>query len=126
MKWLCELCPNDKLGIALAPYHLKQNSQLIAELLESLGNRVSLFYAWQHGKGCMQKLPKADELLQMPGRGALDFEPIIASLKKMDFKGWVEIFMHPVPRGIPILESPEKVTAEINQARTYLNNLIQK
>jgi hypothetical protein len=29
--------------------------------------------------------------------------------------------MHPVPRGIPILESTDKVTAEINRARRHLD-----
>ena len=29
--------------------------------------------------------------------------------------------MHPVPRGVPILETTAKVTAEINRARAYLD-----
>jgi hypothetical protein len=28
--------------------------------------------------------------------------------------------MHPVPRGIPILETAQEVTAEINKSREYL------
>ena len=125
LKWLCELSPDNHLGVALAPYHLEQDPQSIAELIESLGPRIALFYAWQHGKGCMKKLPKAEELLQLPGRGPLDFKPIVSALKKIGYCGWTEIFMHPVPRGIPILETPGKVTAEINRARTFLTGLIQ-
>ncbi len=123
LKWLVELCPSEHLGVALAPYHLEQDSQLIAELIQSLGNRIAVFYAWQHGMGCMKKLPKEQELLQMPGRGDLDFAPLVAALKSIDYSGWTEIFMHPVPRGVPILETTDAVTAEINRARDYLKTL---
>jgi len=120
MKWLAELSPSANLGIALAPYHLPQDHRLISELITTLADRIKVFYAWQHGEGCMVKLPKQRELLQMPGRGPLDFGPILGALKKIDYKGVTEIFMHPVPRGIPILEPTSAVTAEINRARRYL------
>lgn len=74
--------------------------------------------------GCHEKLPKEQELLQMPGRGDLDFGPLLAALKRMKYSGWTEIFMHPVPRGIPILETASAVTAEINRSRDYLNKLL--
>lgn len=124
LKWLVELSPSKQLGVALAPYHLEQNPQLIAELIQSLGDRIAVFYAWQHGMGCMKKLPKEQELLQMPGRGNLDFEPLVEALKSINYAGWTEIFMHPVPRGIPILESTDRVTAEINRSRAYLEKLL--
>lgn len=111
------------LGVALAPYHLEQDPAAIARLIDDLGGRLVHFYAWQHGEGCMKKLPKARELLQMPGRGTLDFAPILAALKRIGYKGYTEIFMHPVPRGIPILPTAAAVTAEINRARTYLDGL---
>ena len=123
LKWLIELCPNTHLGIALAPYHLEQDSESLAELITSLGDRINVFYAWQHGMGCMKKLPKEQELLQMPGRGELDFQPVVDSLKAINYQGWTEIFMHPVPRGVPILETTDEVTTEINRARAYLESL---
>lgn len=127
MKWLMEFRPNSHLGIALAPYHLPQDEQLLAQLIRDLGNEgLALFYAWQHGMGCMQKLPKEQELLQMPGRGDLDFTPLMAALKEINFDGWTEIFMHPVPRGIPILETAAEVTAEINHSRTYLAECLER
>ena len=97
----------------------------IAKLVEDLGNRIALFYAWQYGMGCTMKLPKAQELMQLPGRGSLDFTPILASLEKIAFRGFTEIFMHPVPRGIPILDTAAQVTAEINRARTYLDECLR-
>ena len=121
MKWLIELTASPHIGIALAPYHLPDDAQLVAQLIENLGQGVALFYAWQHGMGCHEKLPKEQELMQMPGRGSLDFAPILSALKKINYAGWTEIFMHPVPRGIPILDSTADVTGEINCARHYLD-----
>ncbi|MBL9123848.1 MAG: sugar phosphate isomerase/epimerase [Planctomycetaceae bacterium] len=120
LKWLAELRPSPRLAIALAPYHLPQDELQLAELIRALGPAIALFYAWQHGAGCMQKQPKEQELLQMPGRGPLDFAPLLAALGEIDYQGWTEIFMHPFPRGVPILESPAAVTAEIIRARDYL------
>ncbi|MGY8769610.1 MAG: sugar phosphate isomerase/epimerase family protein [Pirellulales bacterium] len=126
LRYLNELRPSKNLGIALAPYHLPQDEALLAKLIEELGDSISMFYAWQHGHGCMKKLPKEEELLQMPGRGELDFTPLFAALKNINYKGWTEIFMHPVPRGIPILETTAEVTAEINRARKYINTCLAK
>ena len=61
----------------------------------------------------------------MPGRGTLDFAPILAALKKIDYSGWTEIFMHPVPRGIPIMDSIEDVLGRLTGARHYLDTLAQ-
>ncbi len=123
MRWLIEFTDSPHLGIALAPYHLPDDAQLVAQLIEDLGRGLALFYAWQHGMGCHEKLPKEQELMQMPGRGDLDFAPILSALKKTAFSGWTEIFMHPVPRGIPILDTAAGVTDEINRARKYLDQL---
>lgn len=125
MRWLIELTDSPHLGIALAPYHLPDDAQLVAKLIEDLGPGLALFYAWQHGMGCHEKLPKEQELMQMPGRGTLDFGPILSALKKINYAGWTEIFMHPVPRGIPILDTTADVTDEINRARHYLDQLAQ-
>lgn len=122
LKWLAELRPSKQLAIALAPYHLPQDAQQLGKLIETLGDSIAVFYAWQHGMGCHQKLPKEQELLQLPGRGDLDFGPLLAALKRIDYAGWTEIFMHPVPRGIPILETAADVTREINRSRAYLED----
>jgi len=119
-RWLAESLRSSNVGIALAPYHLEQAPAMIARLIRDLGRRLVHFYAWQHGKGCMEKLPKEEELLQLPGRGSLDFRPVLAALREIRYTGWTEIFMHPVPRGIPILDTTKAVTREINRARTYL------
>ena len=125
LKWLMELRPSDNLKIALAPYHLPQDSVILSDLIRSLGDSMAIFYAWQYGMGCMEKLPKSRELLQMPGRGRLNFVPLLAALKDIKFRGWTEIFMHPVPRGLPILDSTASVTAEINRSRSYLSTCLK-
>jgi len=124
IRLLMEAIPSKHLGLALAPYHLPQDPKLMADLIRDLGPRLVHFQAWEHGDGCMKKLPKEQELLQLPHRGPLDWKPILAALKEINYTGRTEIFMHPVPRGIPILETKEAVTAEINNARKYLDGLI--
>ena len=123
MKWLAELSPTGNPGIAFAPYHLPQDDPLLAGLITDLAASIKVFYAWQHGNGCSTRLPKEQELLQMPGRGDLDFKPLVKALDEINYAGWVEIFMHPFPRGISILESTGEVTAEVNRARSYLESL---
>jgi sugar phosphate isomerase/epimerase len=54
------------------------------------------------------------------GLGPFDFGPLIRELAAMHFAGPVEIFMHPVPRGVPILESVAEITAEVNRGRSHL------
>lgn len=124
VRWLVEFEPSRALGVALSPYHLDQDPAMLARLIEDLGPRLALFYAWQHGKGSTGKMPKADELEQLPGRGSLDFRPMVAALRKIQFAGWTGIFMHPFPRGIPILPTAAEVTAEINRARKYLEGCL--
>ena len=119
-----ELATSDCVGVALAPHHLPQDAELIAALARDLGPKLKFVYAQQHGKGSKEKLPKDDELLQMPGRGPLDFGPLIRELAALHFTGLIEIFMHPVPRGVPILDSIEAITAEVNRARACLERMI--
>ncbi|NIP27758.1 MAG: TIM barrel protein [Phycisphaerae bacterium] len=126
MRWFAELKTSGNIGIALAPYHLTQEPELISRLITDLDKSLVHFYAWQYGMGCHKKLPKEQELLQMPGRGELDFVPILSALKKINYSRWTEVFMHPVPRGIPIRKTAEQVTAEINRSRLYLEACLKK
>jgi len=125
-RWLMDAMPSKNFGIALALYHLEQNETQMAKLITDLDERLVHFQAWQHGMGCMKKLPKEQELLQLPGRGDLNFVPVLAALKKINYQGRTEIFMHPVPRGIPILPTADEVTAEINRSRDYLTNCLKQ
>jgi sugar phosphate isomerase/epimerase len=118
------LVESDRVGIALAPHHLPQDGTLLADLAGDAGSAVKFVYAQQYGHGSSQKLPKEEELLQLPGRGSLDFGPLMRQLAAQQFSGPVEIFMHPVPRGVPILPTVAEITAAIIESRTYLDNLL--
>jgi len=129
LKWLMEFRSSENLKIAFAPYHLESlgvDADGFGRLIEQLGNDIAMYYAWQHGMGCHKKLPKEQELMQMPGRGNLDFTPSIAALKKIKYRGFTQIFMHPVPRGIPIMPTAKETTAEINRGRAYLESRLKK
>jgi sugar phosphate isomerase/epimerase len=121
---LMEAIPSPRLGLAMAPYHLPQDTNVISNLTRDLGTRLVHFQAWEHGDGCMEKLPKEQELKQLPHRGPLDWTPLLAALKEINYQGRTEVFMHPVPRGIPILPTIAEVTAEINAGRAYLEQCL--
>ncbi len=124
VKWLAELTPSRHLGIALAPYHLPQNADELASLITALGDRLEVFYAWQHGHGSSKAQDKDLELQQLPGRGPLDFKPLLQALKTIHFKGWTEIFMHPFPRGIAAMPTTAETTQVLNQSREYLEKIL--
>jgi len=123
IRWLADLRPSPHLAVALAPYHLPQDASGLADLVRVLADRLAVFYAWQHGKGSMSAQPKEDELLQMPGRGTLDFAPIVNALREIQYQGWTEVFMHSFPRGTAILESVSEVSAEVKRGVDYLQAL---
>lgn len=124
LRWLIEFDKSEGLGVELAPYHLPQEPVFLASLIKDLGNRMKMFCGWQFGMGCMKPMPKDEELMQLPGKGKLDFTPLIKALKEIKYTGFTEIFMHPTPRGIPILPTAAEVTAEINNARAYLEKCV--
>jgi sugar phosphate isomerase/epimerase len=120
LRYLAEYAASPSLGVTLAPYHLPQDPQLQADLVKDLGPKLVHFYAWEHGLGCHQPMPKTDEMKQLPGYGTFDFGPVVRALKTIRYRGAVEIFMHPTPRGIPILPTVTEVTAAINRSRQAL------
>lgn len=123
VRYFSDAIDSPMLKIAFAPYHLPQDATELANLVRHCGSKLAVFYAWQHGKGSMEKLLKTEELEQLPGLGPLDFGPIWTALHEIGFDGFVEVFMHPFPRGIPIRENAVKSAAEIAKAMTYLEKL---
>lgn len=126
LRYFADLNQSTNLGIALAPYHLPQDSQAIADLIKHCNKSIVHFYAWEHGMGCHRKMPKPHELMQLPGFGTLDFRPILAALRNIQYQGLTEIFMHPTPRGIPIMPSIGESNAVINKSREYLARCIER
>lgn len=123
IRWLVEMTEGQPLGIELAPYHLPQDPALLASLVKDLGSRLKIFCAWQYGKGCMKPMPKAEELEQLPGVGSLDFGPIVKAMLESDYQGYTMIFMHPTPRGIPMMPTVTGVTEKIQESMKYLEHV---
>lgn len=119
-----DLVESDHVGLALAPHHLPQEGALLADLAGEAGDVLKFVYAQQHGKGSSEPMPKDEELLQLPGRGPLDFGPLMRQLAAMRFAGPIEIFMHPVPRGVPILPTVAEITTAVQASRAYLDSLL--
>jgi sugar phosphate isomerase/epimerase len=126
LRYFAELATSPALGIGYAPYHLPQDAKLQGQLIRDLGPKLAHFYAWEHGFGCHTAMPKARELQQLPGFGQLDFVPLLQGLKDIKYKGWTSIFMHPTPRGIPILPSIEASTVTHNISKEYLEDCLKR
>ncbi|MCA9269385.1 MAG: sugar phosphate isomerase/epimerase, partial [Planctomycetales bacterium] len=128
LRYFAELNRSPNLGIALAPHHLHKFVDEIPALIEDLGAaQLPFLYAQEHGRGIREKLPKELEMMQLPGYGGgLDYRPILAALRKIHFDGFFEIFMHPTPRGIPILPTAGEVTAAINKSREYIEDCLRE
>jgi len=125
LRWLADgIRSIPGIGIAFAPYHLPQEAALQADLIEHIDQKMTLFYAWEHGMGCMKPMPKEEEIQQMPGRGTFNWTPLLEALRAINFTGPTEIFMHPTPRGIPIMPTAAETTAEIVRAKNHLDNLV--
>lgn len=126
MRYFAEFNRSHNLGVAFAPHHLHDAVEHMPKLIEYLGRNVVFFYAQEHGGGFTEMLPKDKEMMQLPGfGGGLDYRPLLAALKKINYQGFVEIFMHPTPRGIPILPTATEITAAVNKSRSYLESCIR-
>ena len=126
LRYFAEFNRSPNLGIAFALHHLHQFVDEIPGLIRDLGDaQIPFVYFQEHSAGIREKAPKEVEMQQMPGfGGGLDYVPIVAALKAIDYSGYVEIFMHPVPRGIPILPTKAEITAAINKSRNYVENCL--
>lgn len=125
LRWLVDMRPSPQMAVAFAPYHLPQNSEQLAKLVRELSSSIAVFYAWQHAQGSGD-LPDDQQRLQLPGRGPLDFEPIVKALVDTDYQGWTEIFMHPYPRGRAMHAEMADITRDLNIAKQYLEQFVPK
>ena len=83
-------------------------------------------YFQEHSDGIRQKVAKEIEMRQLPGYGSLDYRPIVQALRDIRYAGYVEIFMHPTPRGIPILPTVAEITGAINRSRAYIEQCLRE
>ena len=129
MRYFAEFNPDPKhIGIAFAPHHLQSfGNDMPAKMISELGNEhIPFIYFQEYGIGSKKKVDKETELQQLPGSGTLDYVPIVKALKKINFSGLAEIFMHPTPRGIPMLPTAGEITREVNKSRAYIDTCLEK
>ncbi len=122
-----ELNKHPAMGMALAPHHLSDAIDQIPKLIADLGAaNLPFVYFQEHGIGSKQQVAKEIELQQLPGLGTLDYKPILQALRSVAFHGWVEIFMHPTPRGIPILPTASEITTVLKKSRAHIDKLLSE
>lgn len=127
MRYFAELNPSKNVGIAFAPHHLYDAIEDIPKLIRDLGKQnIPFIYLQEYHPSSKKKMSKEDELKQLPGFGTLDYVPILGALKEIGFDGLAEIFMHPVPRGIPMLPTAKEINAVINQSREHLEKCLKQ
>lgn len=128
LRYFAELNQSKHLGVALAFHHLHPWADQIPELIRDLGaKQIPFIYFQEHSDGIRAKVPKEIEMRQMPGfGGGLDYRPIVKALREINYGGHVEIFMHPTPRGIPILPTVGEITGAINKSRAYVEKCLKE
>jgi sugar phosphate isomerase/epimerase len=127
LRYFAEFNRSRHLGVAFAPHHLHVWTDQIPALLRDLGaNQLPFMYFQEHSDGIRQKVAKEVEMQQMPGYGSLDYRPIVKALRDIRYTGYVEIFMHPTPRGIPILPTVGEITGAINRSRDYVERCLRE
>jgi len=125
IRYWAELNTHPALGVAFAPHHLNDHIDEMPRLIRDLGAKnLPFIYLQEYGIGSKQTVAKEIELQQLPGFGTLDYKPILAALRAVGFDGYVEIFMHPTPRGLPMLPTPGEITAVVNRSRNHIEGLL--
>jgi sugar phosphate isomerase/epimerase len=126
LKAFADLNTSPNLGLAFAPHHLHEWRDQIPDLLRYAGGKnLPFIYFQEFSEGEFKQASKAIEMQQLPGfGGGLDYRLIVKALRDVRFKGVAEIFMHPVPRGLPILPTVGEITAAVNQSRAYVDKCL--
>ena len=100
---------SDRLGIALAPYHLQRAKVSVPEAIKVAGKQLFFFYAWQHARG----------VGQLPGHGPTDCAPWLKALAEAKYRWYVNPFMHGEP-------APDPMAKALVKSRDYLQQCYQK
>ncbi len=102
-KAFTDLNPSARLGLALAPYHLQAIDASVEQAIRLAGKQLFFFYAWQKQPGTGQ----------LPGHGPTDFRPWLKALAAMNYRWYVNPFMHGE-------SEPDAMSAALKKARAYL------
>jgi sugar phosphate isomerase/epimerase len=108
LKAFVDLNQSPRLGIALAPYHLQAIGVPVPEAIQVCGSQLFFFYAWQNAAG----------IDQLPGHGPADFKPWLEALAGIQYRRYVNPFMHGHP-------APDEMAAALAKSTTYLKSLLR-
>jgi sugar phosphate isomerase/epimerase len=128
LRYFAEFNRSPSLGVALAFHHLNEWQDQIPTLIRDLGAaQLPFIYFQEHSEGISKKVAKEIEMQQMPGfGGALDYHPVLKAMRDIRFAGVVSLFMHPTPRGVPILPTTAEVTAAVNKSRAFVEGCLKE
>jgi sugar phosphate isomerase/epimerase len=87
IKAFVDLNRDERLGIALAPYHLQRRNESVEQAIATAGKQLLFFYAWQNATG----------FEQLPGVGPTDMRPWLRALEAAGYKHPISPFMHGEP-----------------------------
>jgi sugar phosphate isomerase/epimerase len=108
-KAFADLNKSPRIGIALAPYHIEAAKESVVDAILASGPQLLFFYAWQHAPG----------MNQLPGHGPSDFTPWLAALAKVNYRWYVNPFLHDEP-------APDATSKALAQSREYLKECYGK
>jgi sugar phosphate isomerase/epimerase len=106
---LAERLPGPGLGYALAPIHLWNRGEDTAQAVRRLGGRIAFMYIWDWGPTAQAHWKDPQE--QFVGTGRIDFGPVFAALRAIDYRRPLCVFAHG-PEHWP----PERTTRELGAA----------
>jgi sugar phosphate isomerase/epimerase len=109
IKAFVDLNQNPRLGIALAPFHIQAGKQSVEDAIAAAGSQLLFFYAWQNAPG----------VGQLPGHGPADFTPWLGALAKINYRGYVNPFLHHEP-------PPDETFKALEKSRDYLRTCYTK
>jgi sugar phosphate isomerase/epimerase len=104
-----EVNEHPRLGIALAPYHIQGQGESVEEAIRICGKQLQFFYAWQ----------KAADTGQLPGVGPADCTAWLKALAEIEYKWYVNPFMHHEPE-------PDAMSAAMAKSVAHLRKCYKK
>ena len=107
-KAFTDLNTSPRLGIALAPYHVQAIGASVEAAIRIAGRQLFFFSAWQ----------QRDGLGQLPGHGPTDFAPWLKALRQIEYRWFVNPFMHGHVE-------PDAMSAALAKSREYLKKLAE-
>lgn len=105
-KAFVDLNRHPRVGLAVAPYHLQAARAPVDAAIRVAGRQLLFFYAWQNAPG----------VDQMPGIGPADCRPWLQALADIDYRWYVNPFMHHEPK-------PDEMAAAQQKSMEYLKRL---